>query len=148
MAIAMQNNLRYASNYDAAYILADTQTVNTAGGSAAGKDSGGNATYVDLADYAGSTWVGHMRFTEADYATGDEGYTISIESSAVTNFATKVIEKQVTVPLTADIAASTNNYLNLGAFSPQRRYVRAYITLAGGTTEQIAIDKIWISPLG
>lgn len=141
------NNIRSASNYDAAYILADTQTVNTAGGSAAGKDSGGNATYVDLNNYAGSTWVAHMRFTEADFATGDEGYTITIESSAATNFSTKVIEKQTVVPLTADIASGTNNYLLIGAFSPQRRYVRAYITLAGGTTEILAIDKIWISPL-
>lgn len=142
MAITMQNSLRGASNYDAAYVLADTQTVTT---DAAGKDSGGNATYIDLADYVGSTWVAHLRYTEAQYT--DETYEIQIHSSDATNFSSYNVEKQVGMGIAADVAASSNKYFPVGAFSPTKRYVRAYINTSG-TAPSLAIDKLWVSPLG
>lgn len=138
MAITMQNNLRGASNYDADYVLADTQSVSA--------DAAGNiaAGYIDLADYAGSQWVGHLRFTAADYTTGDEAYEIQIQTSAATNFSTYNTEKTVSVPITATVATGT--YFNIGAFSPTRRYLRVYFNV-GGTSPSMTVDKVWISPV-
>ena len=136
------NYITGANNYDAAYILADTQAVTT---DAAGVDSGAAAITLDLQDYVGSQFVAHIRYTQAQYT--DETYKFEIQSSATTNFAAYNTEKNTDLGIAADVPASSNKYFCIGAFSPTRRYVRVYFNTSG-SAPSLTVDKVWISPLG
>lgn len=138
------NYIRGANNYDAAYVLADTQTVTA---DVEGKDSGGTAIQLDLADYVGTQWVAHLRYTAADFTTGDETYELQIESCAATNFTTITDEKVIPMGIAATVAAASNKYFQIGGFTVSNRYVRLYVNVAG-TSPSLVIDKVWISPLG
>jgi hypothetical protein len=142
MATTMQNNIRGASNYDATWLLADTQAVTT---DVAGKDSGGSALYIDLQDYVGSNWVAHIRYTQAQFT--DETYKFEVQSSSGTSFSTYNVEKNTDLGIAADVAASSNKYFLIGAFSPTQRYVRIYFNTSG-SAPSLTVDKVWISPLG
>lgn len=139
--MAYQNYIRGANNYDAAYVLADTQSVTADVG---GKDSGGTAIYLDLNNYQNAEWVAHLRYTAVDYTTGDETYTVKIQSSDSSTFASaNVDEKSFDMGIAA--TGSTQTYLLIGGFSPRKRYVRVYFDV-GGTTPSLTVDKVWISP--
>jgi hypothetical protein len=135
------NYVRGANNYDAAYVLADTQSVTADVG---GKDSGGTAIYLDLNNNQGSEWVAHLRYTAVDFTTGDETYTVAIQTSDSSTFASGIVtEKSFDMGIAATGSAQT--YLNIGGFSQKRRYVRVYFDV-GGTTPILTVDKVWISP--
>jgi len=129
--------------YDSNLVLADTQAITTAT-TTYGKDSGGNAIVKDLQIHKNTKIFANLRYTAVDFTTGDEVYTLKIQTCDSSNFSsTPVFE--TTVPLGIAATVSGGNVLRSIGFVPEGRYVRAAFVSAG-TTPVWTIDKLWLSP--
>jgi len=143
----MQFNL--ANSYDTKFLLADTQTIadETAVG---GKDSAGNLIYLDLglSRYDGDVFNVFMRYTAADFTTGDEVYTFAVQSSPDATFGTaaNIITHFLTptIGVTATVTATGTIYGPF-ALGLTHRYVRCFFDSSGSNTN-LVIDKVWLAP--
>lgn len=142
----MQFNL--ANSYDAKFLLADTQTIGdeTAVG---GKDSAGNLIYLDLGEsrYDGDVFNVFLRYTAADFTTGNEVYTFAVQSSPDATFGTAANIKTHYLAATIGVAATvaTGTIFGPKALGIEHRYVRCLFD-SSGTSTSLVVDKVWLVP--
>lgn len=143
----MEFNL--ANSYDAKFLLADTQTIAD-GTAVGGKDSGGTLIYLDLglSRYDGDLFNVIMRYTTADFTTGDEVYTLAVQSSPDATFGTAANIKthylSLDIGVTATVTATGTVY-GPKALGIEHRYVRCLFD-AAGTTPNLVVDKVFLVP--
>lgn len=129
--------------YDSNLVLADTQAISTAT-TTYGKDSGGTAIVKDLGNYKNAKIFANLRYTDIDFGSTDETYTVEIQSCDSSNFSSTPVFK-TTIPLGIAASVVAGNVLRSFAFCPEGRYVRAAFITAN-TTPGWTIDKLWLSP--
>ena len=126
----------------------DANGVLDAGALAITTSAAGSVAYVDL----GTEWdrsavmVAQLGITAIDSTTGDEDYTLAIQTSDTTAFT--VVRGSASLNILSVAASDLSPSLEHIIFKPEGRYCRLYCTNAGTSPSITFGNKVMLGNLG